>query len=89
MDTFGSADRLAGYAGLAPVPRDSGRVSGNLRRPQRYHRGLLRSMYVSAMFRLECCSASKACYWRKRAEERGTSRRSWRRPANASTFCGP
>lgn len=28
MDAFGTADRLAGYAGLAPVPRDSGRVSG-------------------------------------------------------------
>lgn len=36
MDAFGSADRLAGYAGLAPAPRDSGRVSGNLRRPRRY-----------------------------------------------------
>jgi transposase len=33
MDAFGSPDRLAGFAGLAPGPRDSGRVSGNLRRP--------------------------------------------------------
>lgn len=39
MDAFGSGDRLAGFAGLAPAPRDSGRVSGNLRRPRRYHRG--------------------------------------------------
>ncbi|MGW2588587.1 IS110 family transposase, partial [Streptomyces virginiae] len=30
MTAFGSADRLAGVAGLAPVPRDSGKVSGNL-----------------------------------------------------------
>ncbi|MGW5642851.1 IS110 family transposase, partial [Saccharopolyspora sp. NPDC003762] len=37
MEAFGSADRLAGFAGLAPQPRDSGRVSGNLRRPRRYH----------------------------------------------------
>jgi transposase len=29
MDAFGSADRLAGSAGLAPSPRNSGRVSGN------------------------------------------------------------
>jgi transposase len=43
MDAFGSPDRLAGFAGLAPGPRDSGRVSGNLRRPRRYHRGLRRS----------------------------------------------
>ncbi len=46
---FGSADRLAGYAGLAPAPRDSGRVSGNLRRPRRFHRGLLNAMYLSAL----------------------------------------
>ncbi|MFE5542175.1 IS110 family transposase, partial [Streptomyces sp. NPDC056519] len=43
MDAFESADRLAGYAGLAPAPRDSGRVSGNLHRPKRFHRGLLRA----------------------------------------------
>jgi len=36
-------------AGLAPRPRDFGRISGNLHRPRRYHRGLLRSMYLSAM----------------------------------------
>ncbi|OUZ04500.1 Transposase [Mycobacterium avium subsp. paratuberculosis] len=33
MAAFASADRLAGVAGLAPVPRDSGRISGNLKRP--------------------------------------------------------
>ncbi|CAL9349707.1 transposase [Streptomyces sp. NPDC056956] len=49
MDVFGSADRLAGFAVLAPQPRDSGRVGGNLRRPRRYHRGLLWAMYLSAM----------------------------------------
>jgi len=32
---YESPDRLAGIAGLAPVPHDSGRVSGNLRRPRR------------------------------------------------------
>ena len=31
---FGTADRLASVAGLAPAPRDSGRISGNLHRPQ-------------------------------------------------------
>ncbi|MFD9421036.1 IS110 family transposase [Streptomyces goshikiensis] len=71
MDAFGSADRLAGFAGLAPQPRDSGRVSGNLRRPRRYHRGLLRSMYLSAMVSLRCCPASKAFYDRKRGEGKG------------------
>src|SRR6185436_9281092 len=38
---YDSADRLAGVAGLAPVPRDSGRVSGNLHRPRRFNRRLL------------------------------------------------
>ncbi|MEU3202251.1 IS110 family transposase [Streptomyces sp. NPDC006996] len=71
MDAFGSADRLAGFAGLAPRPRDSGRVSGNLRRPRRYHRGLLRSMYLSAMVSTTTCPASKAYYQRKRSEGKG------------------
>ena len=71
MDAFGSADRLAGFAGLAPRPRDSGRVSGNLRRPKRYHRGLLRSMYLSAMVSTTTCPASKVYYQRKRAEGKG------------------
>lgn len=62
LEAFGSADRLAGFAGLAPRPRDSGRVSGNLHRPRRYHRGLLRSLYLSAMVSIACCPASKAFY---------------------------
>lgn len=35
MAAFGSPDRLAGFGGVAPVPRDSGKISGNLRRPRR------------------------------------------------------
>lgn len=35
LSAFTSADHLAGFAGLAPAPRDSGRVQGNLHRPQR------------------------------------------------------
>nr|WP_245531489.1 IS110 family transposase [Arthrobacter globiformis] len=34
LDAFGSVDRLASVAGLAPVLRDSGRISGNLHRPR-------------------------------------------------------
>ncbi|MGW5666065.1 IS110 family transposase [Streptomyces sp. NPDC003758] len=71
LDAFGSADRLAGFAGLAPQPRDSGRVNGNLRRPRRYHRGLLRTMYLSALASLKSCPASKAYYQRKRSEGKG------------------
>ncbi|BBC29253.1 Transposase [Streptomyces graminofaciens] len=48
MSRYGTADRLAGLAGVAPVPRDSGNVSGNLHRPRRYHRGLLSPWPVGA-----------------------------------------
>jgi transposase len=50
MSAFSSPDRLAGVAGLAPVPRDSGKVSGNLRRSRRYNRRLQRVLYISALF---------------------------------------
>ncbi|MFE3109232.1 IS110 family transposase [Kitasatospora indigofera] len=68
LDAVGSPRRLAGIAGLAPVPKDSGRVSGNMRRPHRHHRRLLRVFYLSAQVAARCCPASKAFYERKRAE---------------------
>lgn len=86
MDAFGSADRLAGFAGLAPQPRDSGRVSGNLRRPRRYHRGLLRTMYLSAMASLKSCPDSKVYYQRKRREGKGHKQALL--AVVASTSCG-
>jgi transposase len=46
---FGNSGRLAADAGLAPVPRDSGRVRGNLHRPKWYHRGLRRVSYPVAL----------------------------------------
>ena len=84
MTAFTSADQLAGFAGLAPQPRDSGRIHGNLRRPKRYHRGLLRAIYLSAQISIPTSPASRTFYQRKRAE--GKSSR-W--PADASTSCGP
>ncbi|MGW6791577.1 IS110 family transposase [Streptomyces chartreusis] len=68
LDTFSTPDRLAGFAGLAPSPRDSGRVSGNLHRPKRYHRGLQRVFYTSALISIRCCDESRRFYDRKRAE---------------------
>jgi transposase len=64
MTAFGTAD-LAAFAGLAPVARDSGRVSGYMRRPRRYHRGLLRVFYLSSQASLRCCPASRTYYDRK------------------------
>ncbi len=71
LTTFTSPDRLAGFAGLAPVPWDSGKVSGNLRRPRRYHRGLQRALYLSTQVSVFFCPVSKAYYDRKRKEVKG------------------
>lgn len=71
LSVFGSSDRLAGVAGLAPVPKDSGRISGNMRRPRRYCRRLLRVFYMSAMVAARSCPTSRAFYERKRAEGKG------------------
>jgi transposase len=68
MSRYGSSDRLAGFAGVAPVPRDSGNVSGNLHRPRRYHRGLQRVFYTSALISIRNCEESRRFYERKRAE---------------------
>jgi transposase len=68
MAAFASPDRLAGYAGLAPAPRDSGRISGNLHRPKRYNRQLQRVFYTSALISIGCCPESRTFYDRKRAE---------------------
>ncbi|MEU5418261.1 IS110 family transposase [Streptomyces sp. NPDC020799] len=68
MAAFGSPNRLAGVAGLAPVPRDSGKVSGNLRRPRRYSRRLLRMFYISSQVAAVHCPESQRFYQRKRVE---------------------
>ncbi|WP_405550796.1 transposase [Streptomyces globisporus] len=71
LSVFASADRLAGAAGLAPVPKDSGRTSGNMRRPGRCCRDLLRVFYMSATVAARSCPVSRAFYERKRAEGKG------------------
>jgi transposase len=68
LTVFQTADRFAGVAGLAPAPRDSGRITGNHHRPRRYDRRLLRVFYLSALSALKSCPASRAYYDRKRAE---------------------
>lgn len=68
VSRFASADHLASLAGVTPVPRDSGRVSGNLHRPQRYSRPLQRVFYTSALISIRACPESRRFYDRKRAE---------------------
>jgi transposase len=59
LTTFNTADRLAGIAGLAPVPRDPGRISGNLKRPRRYDRRLLRTFHLAANNSIKTCPESR------------------------------
>ena len=68
MDAFDSVDRLAGVAGLAPVPPDPGRIHGNHKRPRRYDRRLLRACYLSAQIAIRTDPVSRTYYDRKRSE---------------------
>jgi transposase len=68
MTVFATADRLAGFGGVVPVPRDSGKISGGLRRPQRYNRRLQRVFCVSVLFSILKCEGSRRFHDRKRAE---------------------
>ncbi|MCP2321402.1 Transposase IS116/IS110/IS902 family protein, partial [Nocardia amikacinitolerans] len=58
----------ASYAGLVPVPRDSGRISGNLHRPKRYNRRLRRVFFMAALSSIKAEGPSRTFYQRKRAE---------------------
>jgi transposase len=66
--SFETVDRLASVAGLAPAPRDSGRISGNHHRPRRFNRRLMRTCYLAALSSLKNSPASRSFYERKRAE---------------------
>ncbi|MGH3625940.1 MAG: IS110 family transposase [Mycobacteriales bacterium] len=65
---FATPGRLASYAGLVPVPRDSGRISGNLHRPKRYNRRLRRVFYMAALSSIKGDGPSRTFYDRKRSE---------------------
>jgi transposase len=67
-EMIGSADQLAAWAGLAPMPRDSGKRTGRLHAPKRYSRRLRRVMYMSALTAIRHDPHSKAYYQRKRDE---------------------
>ncbi len=70
MSIFGSPDRLAVSPAWHPVPKDSGRISGNMRRPRHYCRRLMQVFYISAQVAARCCPTSKAFHDRKRAEKK-------------------
>lgn len=68
LRTYANAGRLASAAGLVPVPRDSGRVSGNMHRPKRYSRRLRRVFYLSAQVSILKEGPNRDYYQKKRAE---------------------
>jgi len=70
LGRFGSADRLAAAAGIAPVLRASG-ASVHQRRAKRGNRILKRVFYQSAFCSLTASEVSKAFYERKRQEGKG------------------
>lgn len=63
---FQFADRLAGIAGLAPVPGDSEPTTRNLRGPKRYSRRPLRRYSLSAEAAARRHHKFRAYYDRKR-----------------------
>ncbi|MFF8381479.1 transposase, partial [Streptomyces sp. NPDC015661] len=62
------AGHLASAAGLVPVPRDSGRRTGNLHRPKRYSRRLRRVFYMSAQTSVMREGPNRDFYLKKRGE---------------------
>jgi transposase len=66
LSGFAGAGRLASYAGLVPVSKDSGRVTGNLHRPKRYNRRLRRVFYMAALCGIRADGPSRTFYQRKR-----------------------
>jgi transposase len=70
LEAFAGPGRLASYAGLVPVPKDSGRVTGNHRRPRRFNRPLRQAFYMMALSSLRTEGPSKVFYQRKRDENK-------------------
>jgi transposase len=68
ISAFGSADRLAAYAGLVPAAHDSGKRVGNHRKGRGGNKVLKRVFYQSAFSSMRAVPESRAYYDRKRAE---------------------
>ncbi|MFD5065523.1 IS110 family transposase [Streptomyces sp. NPDC058394] len=68
LTAYADAGHLASAAGLVPVPRDSGRRTGNLHRPKRYSRRLRRVFYMSAQTSIIHEGPNRDFYLKKRGE---------------------
>jgi transposase len=74
LAAFGTSTKLATYAGLAPIPHDSGNRSGVLHRPKRYHRRLRHIFYMAAFASTRSEGPSRTFYERKRSEHQRHTR---------------
>lgn len=68
LAAYADAGHLASAAGLVPVPRDSGRRTGNLHRPKRYSRRLRRVFYLSAQTSIIREGPNRDFYLKKRGQ---------------------
>ncbi|GAA4803180.1 hypothetical protein GCM10023220_35450 [Streptomyces ziwulingensis] len=68
LSSYRDADRLASYAGLAPVVRDSGRRTGDYQRPKRYDRRLRHLFHMAAQNAMMRPGPSRDYCLRKRGE---------------------
>ncbi|MEV6012723.1 IS110 family transposase [Streptomyces sp. NPDC051976] len=68
LSAYADAGHLASAAGLVPVPRDSGRRTGNFHRPKRYSRRLRRVFYMSAQTSIIREGPNRDFYLKKRSE---------------------
>ncbi|WP_405717463.1 IS110 family transposase [Streptomyces sp. NBC_01537] len=68
LSAYADAGHLASAAGLVPVPRDSGRRTGNLHRPKRYSRRLRRVFHMSAQTSIIREGPNRDFYLKKRGE---------------------
>lgn len=68
LTAYRDSGHLASAAGLVPVPRDSGRRTGNMHRPKRYSRRLRRVFYLSAQTAVMKDGPNRDYYVKKRSE---------------------
>jgi transposase len=68
LAAYAGPGHLASAAGLVPVPRDSGRRTGNFHRPKRYSRKLRRVFYMSAQTSIIRPGPNRDYYAKKRSE---------------------
>ena len=91
LANYENVDRLANIAGSAPVPHDSGRISGNLKRRRRYDRRLLRACYLAAYNSLQTTRPQSRAFYDRKRRRRQTPQPSSASPGQMldSTCYGP